>query len=75
MFENGLSAPYLTKRVQVYHRDVRNNNLGPIFKGTGGLRILKNGFSAPCLLKGRVDFDQTDTVISFGHKKKLVRFW
>ena len=31
----------------------------PIFKVTGGLRLLENGFSAPYLQNEMMDFDQT----------------
>ena len=41
-------------------------DLDPIFKVTQGLRLLKNGLSAPYLMKEWMDFDQT---------WELIRFW
>ena len=38
------------------------------------LRLLKNGLSAPCLLKEWVDFDQTCTSIFLWQEKELIRF-
>ena len=49
-------------------------NIDLIFKVTLRLRLLENGFSAPCLLKEWVYFDQTCITILFGHAKDLIRF-
>ena len=52
----------LTKLVHLYCCDMKKNclyfgDLDPIFKVTQGLRLLKNGLSAPYLMKEWMDFD------------------
>ena len=42
---------------------IRFGDLDPIFKVTGGLRLLENGSPAPYLLKEWMEFDQTCTSI------------
>ena len=69
----------LTKLVHLYCCDMEKNWLdfgdhGPIFKVTQGLRLLKNGLSAPCLMKEWMDFDQTCTTILLWIEKELIRF-
>ena len=58
----------LIKLAQLYCCDMKKNwlnfgDLDPIFKVTGGLRLLENGFSAPYLQIIWMDFDQTCTAI------------
>ena len=66
----------LTKLVHLYCGMEKNwldfSDYGPIFKVTGGLRLLKNGLSAPCLMKEWMNFDQTCTTILLWHEKKLI---
>ena len=52
----------LTKLVHLYFCDMEKNwldfgDLDPIFKVTGGLRLLENGLSAPYLKNEWMDFD------------------
>ena len=49
--------------------------LEPIFKVTGGLRLLENGFSLPYLQNELMDFDQTCTTILLRQGQELNRFW
>ena len=50
-------------------------DLDPIFKVTGGLRLLENGLSASYLLKEWIDFNQTCTSVLLGHAfRTFVRF-
>ena len=70
----------LTNLAQLHCCDMKKNwldfgDLGPIFKVTGGLRLLENGFSAPCLQNEWMDFDQTCTVILLRQGQELIRFW
>ena len=58
----------LTELVHLYCCDMEKNLIGfgdldLIFKVTQGLRLLKNGLSAPYLMKEWMDFDQTCTTI------------
>ena len=74
---NGL---IFTKLVHLYCWDMEKNwldfdDLDPIFKVTGGLRLLENGLSATYLMMECMDFDQTCTTILLWHGKELVRFW
>ena len=50
-------------------------DLDPIFKVTQGLRLLKNGLSAPYLMKEWMDFDQTCTAILLRQGKNWLDFW
>ena len=55
-----------TKPVRLYCWDMEKNwldfgDLDPIFKVTGGLRLLENGLSTPYLQNEWKDFDQTCT--------------
>ena len=68
-----------TKLVHLYCWDMEKNwldfgDLDPIFKVTGGLRLLENGLSALYLMKEWMDFDQTCTTILLWHEKELIRF-
>ena len=70
----------LTKLAHLYCCDMEKNwldfgDLDPIFKVTQGLRLLKNGLSAPYLMKEWMDFDQTCTTVLLWHEKELIRFW
>ena len=70
----------LTKLAQVYCCDMEKNwfdfgDLDPIFKVTGGLRLLINGLSASYLLNEWMDFDQTCTAILLTQVQELIRFW
>ena len=58
----------LTKLVHLYCCDMEKNfldfgDLDPIFKITQGPRLLENDLSAPDLMKGWMDCDQTCTAI------------
>ena len=71
-----------TKLVHLYCCDMEKNRLDfgdfePIFKVTGGLRLLENGLSAPYLNFNSkwMDFDQICTTILMWHEKELIRFW
>ena len=69
-----------TTLAQVYFCDMEKNwvdfgDLDPIFKVTGGLRLLENGLSAPCPLNEWMDFDQTCTAILLRQGQELIRFW
>ena len=75
-----LNRHILAKLTQIYHWEGKKcwldfGDLDPIFKVTGGLRLLENGLSASCLLKEWIDFNQTCTSILLGHVKELIRFW
>ena len=48
-------------------------DLNPIFKDTGGLRLLENGFSAPYLQNEWMDFDQPCTAILLRRGQELIR--
>ena len=70
----------LTKLVNLYCCNMEKSwldfgDLDPIFKVTGGLRLLENGLNAPYLLKEQMDFDQTCTAILLWLEKELIRFW
>ena len=55
---------------------IRNfGDLDPIFKVTGGLRLLENGFSAHYPENEWMDFDQTCTAILLRQEQELARFW
>ena len=64
----------LTKLVQLYCCDIEKNWLDfgveRIFKVTQGLRLLKNGLSAPYLMLEFMDVNQTCTTILLWHEKK-----
>ena len=47
-------------------------DLDPIFKVTGGLRLLENGFSVPYLQNEGMDFDQTCTAILLRQGQELI---
>ena len=69
----------LTKLVHLYCCNMEKNwldfgDLDPIFKVTQGLRLLKNGLSAPYLMMEWMDFDQTCTTILLWHENELIRF-
>ena len=49
-------------------------DLDSIFKVTGGLRLLENGFSAPYLQNEWLDFDETSTAILLRQGQELIRF-
>ena len=75
-----LNGQILAKLTQIYHWEGEKcwldfDDLDPIFKVTGGLRLLENGLSTPCLLNEWIDFNQTCTSILLGHVKELIRFW
>ena len=50
-------------------------DLDPIFKVTGGLRLLENGFSAPYLQIEWMDFDQSCTATLLRQGQEQIRFW
>ena len=50
-------------------------DIDPIFKVTGGLRLLEHGLSASYLLKEWINFNQNCTSILLEHVKELIRFW
>ena len=63
-----MNGGILTKLVHLYCCDMEKNwldfgDLNPIYKVTQGLRLLKNGLSAPYLMKEWMDFDLTCTTI------------
>ena len=71
---------FFTKLVYLYCWDMEKNWLDfgdhdPIFKVTGGFRLLEIGLSLPYLMKEWMDFDQTCTTILLWHEKELIRFW
>ena len=75
-----LNGQILAKLTQICHWEGEKclldfGDLDPIFKVTGGLRLLENGLSASYLLKEWIDFNQTCTSILLGHVKELIRFW
>ena len=75
-----LNGRILAKLTLIYHWEEEKcwldfGDLDPIFKVTGGLRLMENGLSASYLLKERIDFNQTCTSILLGHVKELIRFW
>ena len=51
------------------------DDLDPIFKVAGGIRLLDNGLSARHLLNEWMDFDQTCTAILFRQRQELIRFF
>ena len=70
----------LTKLVHLYCCYMEKNwldfgDLDPIFKVTGGLRLLENSLSAPYLLNELLDFDQICTDILLRQGRDLIRFW
>ena len=75
-----LNGHILAKLTQIYHWEGEKcwldfGDFDPIFKVTGGLRLLENGLSASYLFKEWIDFNQTCTSIFLGHVKELIRFW
>ena len=69
-----------TKLVHLYCWDIEKNwldfgDLDPIFKVTGGLILLENGFSASYLQNEWMDFDQTCTAILLRQGQEKIRFW
>ena len=74
-----LNGHILAKLTQIYHWVGEKcwldfGDLDPIFKVTGGLRLLENDLSTSYLLKEWIDFNQTCTSILLGHVKELIRF-
>ena len=65
MLDDGLSAPYLMKEWM---------DFDPIFKVTGGLRLLENGLSALYPQNEWMDFGQTCTALLYGQGQELIRF-
>ena len=51
------------------------DDLDPIFKIPGGLRLLDNGLSARYLLNEWMYFDQTCTAILLRQRQELIRFF
>ena len=75
-----LNGHILVKLTQIYHWEGEKcwldfGVLDPIFRVTGGLRLLEKSLSTPYLLKEWIDFNQTRTSILLGHVKELIRFW
>ena len=70
----------MTKLAQLYFCDMEKNllnfgDLDPIFKVTGGLRLLENGLSVHYLLNEWIDFHQTCTTVLLRQGQELIRFW
>ena len=75
-----LNGWIFTKLVHLYCWDMEKNcldfcDLDLIFKVTGGLILLENGFSAPYLQNEWMDIDWICISAFFWHGKVLIRFW